>query len=387
MRSQPPNLPDMYPRVILRLAIIEAMALQESSQIIVRLRRRGSAIVRRLEQPGFTECWGPVTLLTIIGIALFWWANSSVALKAKKLDGILTNIGTGFIAAAVLTGSIELQAQRKRNQFIDEAVLKIGSATADSLLQEFAPDRRIFTEIKETIFNKGFFRTNYSVRARLTYHSDPGYLVFRKNIAYSIKNTSTTDRLEYSILMSEEKEMDSLYPDSTQILHASYAISADQEGFNSEDAFEKIDIEKHTWTEDTSYFKMLKIKFPVSIDPDCYLHVKLISSVIVPVTDKYVFVSMISSTGLTFEITEHPAPIQIIALPIHPNDTRLKVDASDDHMIRWKILDGMLPGQGLLIRWMPTPDQRFLSPPVPPGLGIPEMKYPDDAGKGREKSL
>lgn len=327
------------------------------------LSRRISALGSRLETPGLAECWVPVAILTLIGIALFWLSNISEA-KKHRLDGVLTNIGTGFIAAAVLTGSLELQAQRKRSRFIDEAVSRIGSATADSLLQGFAPDERIFSTIKESIFNKEFFRTNFHVGARLVFHTDPGFLVFTKTISYSIKNTSSSDTLQYEISMAEEKEMDSLYPESTKIQHVSYSLSGEQEWDPDADGVDNIDLcETNLITEASGPFELLKFSKRVTINPDSFLHIKLISEVVVPSTDKYVFVSMISSTGLTFELTEHPGTLEVMALPILPNASRLKIDARDNHMIRWKIVDGMLPGQGLLIRWMPRPTQRFSQSP------------------------
>lgn len=345
------------------------MNLRKRDGIKKSLGRRISALGSKLETPGLAECWLPVAILTLIGISLLWMSNISES-KKHRLDGVLTNIGTGFIAAAVLTGSLELQAQRKRSRFIDEAVSKIGNATADSLLQGFAPDKRIFRTIKESIFNKEFFRTNYHVSARLVYHEDPGFLVFTKTISYSIKNTSSSDSLQYEISMAEEKEMDSLYPESTKILHVSYALSGEPEWDPDIDRVVAVDLcDENTSTDASGSFELLKFSAPVTIGPDSYLHVKLVSQVVVPSTDKYVFVSTISSTGLTFELTEHPGTLEVIALPILPNASRLKIDACDDHMIRWKIVDGMLPGQGLLIRWMPRPTKRFEQ--------IPSQDIPD----------
>lgn len=312
--------------------------------------RRISSHVKRALRHASAERWGPVIVLSSIALLLTYVSNIKF-IASLGLQSLLLNIGMGFFSAAVIAGTIEFQSQRKRSEFIEDAVQSISNATVDLLLQSFTPDPKIFNEIKESVFNKEYYRLNYEISARFSEHTEDGYLVFTKTVQYTIKNTAAS-QLDYNLCVAEE--MEGKFAESTEIGKVYHGITS-HSFFPRTNELTLLEPRSATpYPGEPDEPERLKyFENQVSIPPNYFLHVKFTTSKVVREYDKDVIVSTSSSTGLTFEITHHPSEISFIAFPLRPSSASLSKRASDEHMVRWVIDDGLLPGQGLHLSWSP----------------------------------
>lgn len=313
---------------------------------------KGRPSRRRISIPGFA-IWGPAVFFSAVATLLLWLAATNHWVKDKKLDSLASNLGSSLFGIAIITCTLEYSAQRRRSKFVEEVVTEFRNASADAMLSQFAPDKGIFREIKETIFNKEYFRTDYRIVMQLTRYPDEAeYLLCKKRILYTIKNISSSDSQDFVIVSVVEKEMEHKFAGSTSINEASYYISESEKSSSGQyvSIWPASGSESSAVTPDD---RVLRLEYPVSIPPSCYLHVKICVSSVVPRRDKDAFVSTISSSGMVLEVSEHPDDIDIWAMPLHPSSGRLQEVVRDVHMVRWQIDDGILPGQGLILRWSP----------------------------------
>ena len=158
----------------------------------------------------------------------------------------------------------------------------------------------------------------------------------------------------------EEKECEDRYPDTTKFNEFWYKIQSNYmdkisnmaESYISQDK-EEFDEKKigDYITEQSRLFTTLKLEHEVKIPPFSYLKCGWKSESIVDNQLRYPLISLINSTSLEVDITEHPEDLEVDFRPLHPNFNSVEEKTNDRHTKRWKINAGILPGQGIQIEW------------------------------------
>lgn len=268
------------------------------------------------------------------------------------------NLGAAFFSSAILTCTLDLASQSQRKKDLQNAIKKIQDASIDDVLEELVGNQKIFNEIRNYVIRRDFLRKNWIIKLRLEwYGEEKKYLKKEMEYNYEIHNISSKI-IDYSIVAMEEKECEDQYPNTTKFNNFWYQIKSNI----SSVAEYSINDKKQEFPEDkisdyvkeeSRLFNTLKLENKVKIPPYSRLLCGWKSESIVDCQLRYPLISLINSTSLEIDITEHPDDLDIDFRPLHPNLDSAEEKANDTHTKRWIINAGILPGQGIQIEWKP----------------------------------
>ena len=267
---------------------------------------------------------------------------------------IFLAISSGLFASVVLTGTLSIAEtnQRKKDfedilsQFQEKAekfILETKELSTDAVIQELVGDKILFDEINNLVIRKDFIRTKYFIKLDLKWHDqNKEYLLKEANMSSTIKNFSNKE-VEYKILVIEELELEDEFPGSTKILSVEYTING--ESIKLQDDSLKIDKEN-------TEFPLIKFSENVKIPPKSSLLYKVKTESVIEAKQAYPIISLVNTSELEIEIIDHPEDLSIKSRLLHPDHKKLKLLTDARCHKRWKVT-GILPGQGVQIRWKP----------------------------------
>ena len=311
--------------------------------------------LKKLDRRG----WGVFlssAVLCLGGVFLTLLPNVIQFPATSPAKNILENIGNGLIAASILTITLEYQNQKQRYEDISFATRKMQTVTTDKLLEALTGDKKIFEEVKNSVLTQNYIREDFWAQMWLRehpYQNTNDFLFKELEVGYTIKNI-TSHTIKYKFSIKEEKECEYVSLGNTKITRAAYMLTdcPDNISRNIDDSYQEIETNSNEENKgkEHSSFEIIEVHKEIEIPPHGYANFRFSTESIIEKSKSFPLISLVPSTGLEFELVEHPKDIEIKAKPIHPNLDKFQELTPGK---RWEIKTGILPGQGIIITWKP----------------------------------
>jgi hypothetical protein len=331
----------------------------------------------------------------VVGVGLILLSNTAFNVypfDVAETQRLLTDVGVGLMAAAILTGTVEYIANSRHNRELAslqglmdkrqaDLVKAINAqyanlttdlnerhhvlleelkvATLDSILHEFVPQRQIVDQIRRHIVEKPFVRENYKVHIRLAWTDDQRLLHKSQTLSYNIVNVSEypqpcTIRIREDVFLNEssvirptfEKVSVRRSKEPSSWVFRDIGTASQQASGNLD---QKITLDFDGTSSDAS---TVRLTFDLVSRQDAFVEADILG--LISAKDFYAFNVAIPTTALDLLI-EHPEDLFVRAKPLHPEDAFTCVDQSKRNESHWTIAAGLLPFQGVLVEWWPDP--------------------------------
>ena len=277
--------------------------------------------------------------MIIVSIAVIFWA---AVVSSRFWGNLLNNIGTGLLAAGILTIILE----RARSQEYKQEIREIREANFESLLKGVM-NEEIFEQLKLHIIGEPFLRRDMRVTLRLSWlDDDRKYLYKSLTGTYEVINNSHT--LERYMLYAEsEKEFFS------QLVGKSLIQLVKIESLDDEEEVREYfgDALKPFIEESDEYER---VAIPVELPPGSGVRITVKTIGVLNKEDVYSLVVNKATVNLSITVA-HPEDVFIRATPLHPSEHLFRNMVNEPDLKAWGLAAGLLPYQGIQLSWRPQP--------------------------------
>ena len=270
----------------------------------------------------------------ITGIAMVIGATKIEA--GSNLGGIIDSLGVSLLAAGLIGFPFEYYSQRNLNRMTEKSIESITQDVFKASLGSYFPDT-IWEQIWRHILSVPVLRQDVRLDFQIDNHRDSGYVKLNFAWPYTLKNLRTTSTYEYPFVAAIDK-----------------SLNRDHSG---EAAFSEITVDGNNllnngsceFTESSGELTC-KVMIPIDAGGD----VKVVIRGTTVMSCEQVFPHSMSdlTENLTVSVIK-PDDMSVEIDPLHPREERVEevVTSSAEKRREWHIEGGILPGQGVNIRW------------------------------------
>ncbi len=285
--------------------------------------------------------------MIIIGILLVSVSSMSLAgsipidIKLPVwLNNIFINLGTGLIAAGLLTVTLEKSNRKRHHEDIEELKRFHG----ESILKELIP-QPFFDEVKVSIMDHPFLRSNYQGTIQMNWKDveNKKYLIVTDVYSYDIKNISNKTQ-EFEVRIYEDKMHEDIFPGCTKVVEFKIERILDED--------KEIEITKILPSQINKETNFIEAKIPIELKPNQKITVSQHLEYVRLARDTYSYVLSKPTLDLLVTIM-HPDDIILDHVLMHSSTDSLVINTNTTTLKVFQIRAGILPYQGILFTWGP----------------------------------
>jgi hypothetical protein len=319
----------------------------------------------------------------------------------KTTASILNNIGTAFLAGAVVTFTLDKYSRKnlrseitnsledssgklhsnitnslkdsrgklhseietsledsrgKLHSEIETSIQGIQKATIDKLLEGYVGSTLVYEELSNYIIKRGYIIKDFEIKIRFEWHNK-NVLKRKTTFSYKVKNFSG-HKITYELKTYLEKTMINAYPGETKIesvnvkvINKSHRNSKENKNLFYLSGSHLKDEVKET---DDGLFFVFKHDIDIGIDEEVECNIKSTS---IEQEYDHLFLSPLTiADEMKLIVSSYPPDLKLLASAIHPNKDKFvfKDDSPDEK--EWIIETGILPYQGIELHWKKKED-------------------------------
>jgi hypothetical protein len=303
----------------------------------------GATVRHWLEQMGLVRLGLLEIALGVVGSVL------GVVMHVRHHEwaaAFLSHVGVGFMAAGLLTATVEYLSHRRHQRQIDEAesrtrdfLVRLQNATAGTILRQFIPET-VLEEVQQQIVRKPFIRFDFRLVLQFAWE-DAAHtrLLRRARVSYRVKNASQSPQV-FELRAAEDWPSDE-QPALVDITHLYVRREPDGKG-----RLQNLAVERKKELTDSC----LMVEEKIPLNPDESVSVVWKSVRECPVRDKSAILFNHAMRGLALDV-HHPVDLAVTLQIHHPDDGAFIVDESDPDHHAWHFDGGFLPFQGVALSW------------------------------------
>jgi len=258
-------------------------------------------------------------------------------IRDDRWSTVATHIGIAFVAAAVVGSTIELYVRRQMQLKVDKMLEDVGKDVFRFTLGHLFPES-IWNQVQTYLLRNPVIRRDMRIEYSLEQLLEPNGDFLRAQMCfdYTVSNLDTTTEQVYPIVSALDRCLDSRFHDQADFTK----VEIDGNPLGNE----SLSKEPH----DTEII----CKTNVTLKAGQTKRVTICAQSVYPCTQVIPF-SMTDPTENLEIVISKPPNIEVHVDPLHPREQRLREVPTASPVSRrsWRIVGGVLPGQGVNIRW------------------------------------
>lgn len=263
---------------------------------------------------------------------------------------------------------------------INNAVEQVTKKTIDHMLSDFSGNRNIYKELKAFVFDQPFIKSNFYLYLWIKWleensNINKGFVHKHRITSYEVTNPSRKVHIHKirafedtiqefigytkinSIKVCPKNLAGLIKTNNLESVHEENFFCSSISDFNRDSDLQNEKCLVLSDQEDIgkiSQFREdgnLHLDFDLKINPGKTMIIEVDMEAVSKSDYEYTFVMMQVTDGMDLEIVHHPSDLDVKVQRLHPNRDKFREIVCLPHHKHYKIDTGILPFQGMLIRW------------------------------------